>query len=896
MNVLHDSISTRLRRLMSRLGPVILIVSMTAAATATAAGLDTAVNVDIEAQRLDAALVQFGVQAHVQLVVVGNAAARARVSELKGNYTVREALNRLLKGTDLRFVQSGNTIRILSKSAGAASSRRGISTREKTSPDRDPPAHEPQMNPKSRRKAAQAGLASSVGGEELQTITVTGTHIAGVPPSSSVIKISREDIDRSGYTTVGDLIRSLPENFGNAGPQTIIGSAPNANESPSGASAPNLLGLGPESTLTLVNGQRLAVDSVTGAVDISLIPLPVIDHMDVLTGGASAIYGSDAVAGVVNIVLRKDFNGARTTLLGGGTSDGGGSERYFNQMLGRRWGTGGVLLDYEFDRQDPVGAGQRSNTRSAVSLDTPLPGTSRSSFFASAHQDIGPLSAFANGLYTYRILRDAYSNGAAYPSETEEVNVHQYAASGGFDSSLPSGWEISVLGNFSEQRSAQRFALVPSGPTPVPILSYEGQTRSAEGTANGPVLELPSGLVRVAAGLGYRWETYNQEQGSSSIMPGTRAREIRYAYGELDVPLLHPSGANWRRSLVFDASGRFERYSDFGSESVPKLGLVYAPFKMLKVRGTWGRSFRAPTLYEMYSLNGLLYTPLPDRSSPKGVSDALLTLGGNRGLNPETASTWTIGLEYDSASVQGLSASASYFSIDYRGRIGKLANSFTALTDPLNAPFVTRSPSPGEVQRLIDEADFVVNRTGIPLEAATVETIVNDGEINVSSEEVAGVDIGVKYRRDLLIGAVNPFIDCTLIDLRQKLVPGAEEVEISGRVFEPAKIRARGGVSWQGGPWDLTGIVNYTGPEVNTYQANLPHVASWTTIDLNLTFRPKEFKALGGLGVTLSVENALNRDPPFVQFDQFVPGIHYDALNANVLGRVIRAGASWTFE
>lgn len=96
--------------------------------------------------------------------------------------------------------------------------------------------------------------------------------------------------------------------------------------------------------------------------------------------------------------------------------------------------------------------------------------------------------------------------------------------------------------------------------------------------------------------------------------------------------------------------------------------------------------------------------------------------------------------------------------------------------------------------------------------------------------------------------------------------------------------------------WTATGIANYAGSEVNTYQPGSPHVASWTTVDFSLAWRSEGAFRVGRFVFNLSVENAFNRDPPFVQFDQFVPGIHYDPLNANALGRVIRVGGSWLFE
>jgi outer membrane receptor protein involved in Fe transport len=646
----------------------------------------------------------------------------------------------------------------------------------------------------------------------------------------------------------------------------------------------------------LVDGQRLAEDAYTGAVDISLIPLPVIDHIDVLSGGASAIYGSDAVAGVVNIVLIKDFEGSKTTLLGGGTADGGGTERDVNEMLGRTWEGGGAIVDYESDVQDPILASQRDYTESAGSPTTTLPGTSRSSFFASAHQNLGgAVSVFGTGLYTNRSTHYSFSNGPQYPTEADDADVHEFAADGGLNASVSSDWSLSVVGDYSEDRTDLMTTALTTPPENSGVLLNEGLTKSMEATATGPILTIWSGKVRGAAGLGYRRETYNYAQFGESDDPGAH-RTVRYAYGEMEAPLLTPSNITWRRELTLDLSGRFERYSDFGDESVPKLGLVYAPFSTIHVRGTWGKAFRAPSLDEMDGAQSLLYRPLPDLLSPTGVSDVLTRYGGNPGLMPEKARTWTIGIDYDSEVVKGLRASVTYFDVAYRDRIGTIPDAFEALIDPLDAPFVTRNPSEGLVQSLLNSATTIANIVGTPINPASVPAIVSAESINVASQDIVGGDVDVRYHRAMTFGELEPFITAALLDLRQKLVPGAPEVEISGLVFQPPKLRAQTGVSWLIQRWTITGIVNYSGSEVNTYQPSYPLVASWTTVNFALAWQPESAGVLSGLKLNLAVENAFNRDPPFVQFDDFVPGIHYDALNANALGRVIRVGASWLFE
>lgn len=870
---------------------IFLLASAGVGPAALAGNLDTVSSFDIPAEPLDKALLKFGAQAHLQIMFAWHSKlARLRTEELKGNFTARKALAELLEGMPLQFLEHAGTVQVLPKEKIAA------------------------LDPKAPSGADAQSSAVSVGNSagpakpvtetrlsqvQLQTITVTGTHIAGAQLSSPLITLTSEEISRSGYSSIGDLIRSLPENFGGGNnPSVMNGSAPGSdNVSFSGGSAPNLRGLGSGSTLTLVNGHRLAADSPTGAVDISLIPLAAIDHIDVLTDGASAVYGSDAVAGVVNVVLRKDFDGSETTLLGSGTTDGGATDRDFNEMLGKTWSSGGIIFDYELNKLNPIYSTQRDYSLSAASPTMLLPGSSRNSFFLSAHQMLSnDISGFFDGLYTYRIARDAFSNyvpPVVYQSETE-AGVHQYSATAGLNVALPAAWQLSAVGSSSEQRTIYQSTEQPGGP--YPAIALEGLAKYVEATANGPALTLPSGTMRGAVGAGYRLETYSEDEGGLPQVSGT-GRDIKYVYGETSVPLLPSGEGAWRHALVLDVSARYEKYSDVGSESVPKIGLVYKPFQAVKIRGTWGKAFRAPPLFDLFQTTGLLYIPLEDPRSATGATDSLVTSGGNPTLKPERATTWTLGVDYDSQTVAGLSTSLTYFDVVYRDRISQIPNFFTALTDPLNSPFVTRGPSPAMVQSLIDEAGpDIVNLTGSPLEAGDVSALVNGSYVNVASQNIDGLDLDVKYQKSTKLAEIEPFINCSLLDLRQRLTPQEPEVEISGQAFEPPKLRARGGVVLVHGPWSFTSTLNYTGSEINTYQPDQPHVSPWTTVDFDVILRPQLRAVLSDLIFNLSVENAFNRDPPYLQFDQYVPGVYYDPLNANVLGRVIRLSASWVFQ
>jgi iron complex outermembrane recepter protein len=148
----------------------------------------------------------------------------------------------------------------------------------------------------------------------IEEIIVTGSLIpqTNMISSSPITEISTQDVLLGGYTDTSRLLNDLPQVFQNS--LTDFSSTSNPLASPGGMSTVNLRGLGPQRTLVLVNGRRLGVgDANTGnpnpAPDINQIPTQLIERVDVVTGGASAIYGSDAVAGVVNFIMKKDFEG-----------------------------------------------------------------------------------------------------------------------------------------------------------------------------------------------------------------------------------------------------------------------------------------------------------------------------------------------------------------------------------------------------------------------------------------------------------------------------------------------------------------------------------------------------------------------------------------------------------
>jgi outer membrane receptor protein involved in Fe transport len=188
----------------------------------------------------------------------------------------------------------------------------------------------------------------------LQEITVTGSRIVrdGVTAPTPVTVVSAERLSNLGATNIGQVLNTLPSFRASSNPQT-------ANISPraAGTSLADLRGLGTNRTLVLVNGRRFVPSTLEGAVDLNQIPTILIDRSEVVTGGASAQYGSDAVAGVVNLILKSNLEGVRSQLQFGQTEESDG-ETYLASLAG---GTslfgerGHITGAFEYEKNDGTG-------------------------------------------------------------------------------------------------------------------------------------------------------------------------------------------------------------------------------------------------------------------------------------------------------------------------------------------------------------------------------------------------------------------------------------------------------------------------------------------------------------------------------------------------------------
>ncbi len=234
-----------------------------------------------------------------------------------------------------------------------------------------PPPSDPAGAPEAEVADAPMDAEMVEAGEALEAeaptseLVVTGSRIrrkdlAGPAP---VVMFTREQILASGRTNVGDFLQTMPEqsNAINRG----------TNNSGDGSIRVNLRGIGEGSTLVLLNGRRLSSGGLGAddSVDLTAVPTNVIERIEILKDGASAIYGSDAIAGVVNIITRKRYNGAEANAYGNTTTHGDGASIEVDATIGSSNDRGGVLFSAGFARAEPIWAGNRDFSRIQRGLD-----------------------------------------------------------------------------------------------------------------------------------------------------------------------------------------------------------------------------------------------------------------------------------------------------------------------------------------------------------------------------------------------------------------------------------------------------------------------------------------------------------------------------------------------
>ncbi|HEY1076892.1 MAG TPA: TonB-dependent receptor [Fontimonas sp.] len=838
----------------------------------------------IEAGSLEAALNQLARQSQVQIVFRPDLVAGKRAAALSGELTWRQALERLLQGSGLEYRQVADKTIVIQM----------IGPRPNPGP----------RSPEQPKPAPLAAARAEPPVTDVERMTVTGTRIRGGVTPSPMISIGAQQIQEEGFTDLGEVVRSLPQNFAggqNPGVTTGASLGNSTNQNLTGSSALNLRALGPDATLTLLNGRRLSYDGVSQAVDISAIPIDAVERIEIVPDGASAVYGSDAVGGVANVVLKRDFQGLTVGARYGTTTEGGLGTREFTATAGTTWATGGIIATWQDSSSHAIRSDQRDYTEHLPTPRSLYPEFDRSGGLFSGYQRFGDLGELRLDVLRTRREQTLYLGYPTFyyfiPTKTTVSRV-----SPAFELWLPGDWSLTVGGSWgkSDYENEQYF-VTPAASTRT-AYCYCNDSRSYEVGAEGPVLSIGGGEARLAIGIGSRTDEFvYRSRTSSATSAGQYGGEesADYAYAEINLPVVSPSSnIGGIRRLEFSAAVRSEDYASFGGVTTPRVGFIYDPSADFTVKASWGKSFKAPTLYQHYSEYAayLMSATTVGGSGYPPDATVLMSWGGNPDLKPERARTWSASLSFHPEALPNLESELTWFGIDYTDRVVQPLNSyFQALSNPNYAEWVEYSPTPEQQAALLATYSAFYSYVSEPYDPSKVVAIIRDQFVNAARQKIKGVDLSGSYRFDLGGSRLTVRGSASWLDSWQQTSAGQSPYDLAGTIFNPAKYKGRLGAVWARGGLSVSGFANYTHGVTNALTTTTEQIGSFTTLDATVRYEIGEGSGtLSGMVFELAALNLFDRDPPlYTATSASYPP--YDSANYSAIGRFLSISMSVHF-
>jgi iron complex outermembrane receptor protein len=902
--------------------------------------------------------------------------------------------------------------------------------------------------------------------QTLQRVEVTGTNIkrTDTETASPVQVMTREDIEKTGKQSIQEVLRGVTADSGGSIPTSF------SNGFAAGSAAVSLRGLGVNSTLVLVNGRRmttygLADDGIRNFVDLNSLPLEAVERIEVLKDGASAVYGADAVGGVVNVILRKNYTGKSIGATYGQAKEGDGQTGRvfgsfgFGDLSADKYNVFGTLevssqkniwaKDRDFigltdlrgfnfwdttngaNRPYLGGAGPTSNspygvTRNPVtnarvnivgcdpSLIDPTthlcrydnrveqevqPAIDRFNFFGRGTIEINPeMTGYAEvGLFNTVTRANGTLGGnsggvifsgdpfnpaifpplmnlpANHPDNPFPGTARTFGLApnelGGRDQKLDNlvtrlvaglqgnvyGWDYdSAVGYIHSKlkrtqtgfidgpamqaavnNGTYRFSGLGPGKTAPDVQATYSYPLVTEPTssvtlidfkASRELMQLAGGALGVAVGAEAR-----REEANSPDVPGTNngtiiglgfsqfaaSRNVQALYGEVNAPV--------HKMLELNGALRYDHYSDFGSSTTPKVGFKFKPMDQFAIRGTYSEAFRAPG-------------PAESGGSSFGFTTIAILSQGNPNIQPEKAKSYTIG--FVAEPIVGSSATVDWWKIDRKNEIVQAdpASIIPPGTPQTGGPANTILPGAIPNSFLYYDANGQLQAVSAPF-------------TNAASTKTDGVDLELRHRMSLGdAGKLTAQLNWTHVNKFQRTDAFGNTFEYAGThgpIVQSSgtgtpKDRASMSLTFERGPWAVTGMVNYVGPlklvdhkgETATCDNTNPDgscvpgttvtdtanaltwnwngtsslecgaftltgepfngckLPSFTTFDLYARWTP-----IKNLDLNFSIQNLFDRKAPFDPYLVLSYGINYNQgwNQAGAVGRFFTVGARYAF-
>jgi len=876
-------------------------------------------------------------------------------------------------------------------------------------------------------QAAGAAEASKEDAE-LDVVVVTGSRIAGAAPvGAAVTTVGREEIEDSGQVTLDRMIKELPQVLDLGFSETSRAQS-GGNGNATWSSSINLRGLSPFSTLIISDGHRMTTNG--RAISPSVLPTLGVDRIEVVADGASAIYGSDAVAGVVNLIPRRNLDGAEAFARYGSDTRGDFNEWNAGAAWGKVFDRGQVMLSYEHafrselsgadrsffrsDQRSSGGADYRTTQCSPGTLTYPATGPTATTYALPAQltsANAGTLVAgtanrcdlqygmdllpeqkydsvsttatweFLDGVefvfdgyhnkrefvrapgaltsnltvpstnaffvapsfYTTGSYTIAYNFQNDVPQDKLRGFQKNWQVTPGFRIKLPYDWKFEGRYGFGKAadradasngivQNALNAALASNDPATAFDPYGLGRTSAAtkalifdadatfptnadldtwQAGFNGKLFSLPGGDVKAA--LGYEGQDFTMVLNSGTPNYRRFNRKVNSEYIEVLLPIVGDANAvAGIRELQMTAAMRWDKYSDVGKTDNPKFGLNYRPTDSVKLRASYGTSFRAPTFPEIFGNSTNLY--IQPYQNPNGSSNAItgytLGSGPNPDLGPETATTWTFGADFTPA--PGLKIGATYFDIAYKNTISGLLSNLAVLTYA-NQYAGTDTILFGQAayDRIRDIIDngvggsgpvaFRSGPSGFPANAFDCSNGINipacvfvDGRsLNLGASKMKGIDFDTTYRTQVGTADTLTFqLNWTYLSAYDvKFTPGGAYTSLLNNIYQPLMLKARASMSWDRGPFNARLLLSHVNGYENDVVTPVQKVKSYTPVDLSLGWQIGEsfgFDTLQALTLGFEVKNLFDKDPPYVNSR---PGANggggFDATVTNPVGREV---------
>lgn len=965
----------------------VLLFAFAAAATAQVATSTRLIAIDIKSKLMADALNDWAQQTNMQLMFPEKESTSKLIAPaVKGMFTPRDALDQLIAGTALTYTFVNPRTVSVQEGVRPTVPKMGLDTPRDKERELDvllAALHEEVVVPGSRLP-----LPRSVVGPQ-------GAIDAPVP----VTVFDREKIESLGGNSVGDLLRYLPQ-------QPYL----NAEDPRTGAQFADLRGLGVDSTLVLINGRRTFASSVgvgSNGFDLNSLPLTAVERIEVLSDSASAIYGTDAIAGVVNVVL-KDSVATPELEMRFGTRNHGGEERRISVSVGHSgerlhaslmvdylsrgellWGDIDRLRNDDYTRfggRDfrtvapspgniasrttgnlpglpssvaavPAGggeglaisdfiatAGQRNPLESYGPYASFVPTSNKQSAVALADFSLSPhVTAFAELLYSGRFSLShrppAGMVGALVPADNphnpfgvdvsadfrfglrrEEAiqNTDIYRAVVGLRGGVSSwNWEVSLLhtdedttdharnyidptlANAALRQTDPALALNPftDGPPGSDSLlrsllsarpyHYTSTSTQASATLRGSLFSLPGGDIEIAAGV----EMFKADVLYDDLLYIAEGRDVKSGFVELRLPIVSTEMRVYGVDTAYlTLAGRYDEYSDFGNTFNPQLGLVWKAAESIVLRASYGRSFRAPSLFDLYLPRVVAQgAMIPDPLRGAQLSSVTFIGGGNPNLRPTKGHSFAAGFSFSPNAVDGLRFAGNFWRIRMDDRVRIIPFNILAENQALFPSRVIRAePTP---------ADLIAGYPG-------ALTLLDVSRINYGTLDTRGVDLSASYLLDSSFGRFRAGMAATWVGKYETHdlpgLPTSDQVNEASLLGTIPRWRGVASLAWEHGALGLGTNARYMSAyddvDIVTNKRTGRKLPGQIQFDLQGTVEIKKFSGKGfpgvaGLKLTAGILNVADEEPPFSRSS----GNGYDITQGDIRGRFYYANFSAGF-